>query len=249
MTGLKQRLSDLFRRMGYEVHKTVSFDPAMESEFREIAEKCKGYHLQSIPRLYALYQALCYIEKNKIGGAIAECGVYKGASQMVSGWVLKNRNSFHRDLYLYDTFDGWPEPGEKDRRCGDERSVPEIVEDNKKIDWKGIGVSMDRVRKNLLQTGYPEEKMIFVKGKVEETIPGTVPEKIALLRLDTDWYESTIHELKHLFPRLSPGGVLIIDDYGHWKGAKDAVDQYFSENKISMMLHRIDYTGRAGIKI
>ena len=79
----------------------------------------------------------------------------------------------------------------------------------------------------------------FVRGKVEDTIPKNMPEKIALLRLDTDWYESTYHELKYLFPLLSKNGVLIIDDYGHWKGAKKAVDQYFGENNIQIFLKKI----------
>ena len=69
------------------------------------------------------------------------------------------------------------------------------------------------------------------------------------MRLDTDWYESTKHELTHLFPLLSSGGVIIIDDYGHWQGAKKAVDEYFEENNIKILLNRIDYTGRVGIKL
>jgi hypothetical protein len=88
-----------------------------------------------------------------------------------------------------------------------------------------------------------------VKGKVEDTIPGTMPGKIALLRLDTDWYESTAHELKYLYPLLVPGGVIIIDDYGHWEGARKAVDEYIENEKLQLLLNRIDYTGRIGIKI
>ena len=87
-----------------------------------------------------------------------------------------------------------------------------------------------------------------MKGKVEDSIPQTLPGKIALLRLDTDWYESTAHELKHLYPLLVPGGVIIIDDYGHWEGARKAVDEYIEANKLPLLLNRIDYTGRIGIK-
>jgi len=75
-----------------------------------------------------------------------------------------------------------------------------------------------------------------------------MPGKIALLRLDTDWYESTAHELKHLYPLLVPGGVIIIDDYGHWEGARKAVDEYITAEKLPLLLNRIDYTGRIGIK-
>ena len=97
-------------------------------------------------------------------------------------------------------------------------------------------------------TAYPKEKVHFIKGKVEDTIPAEIPDKIAVLRLDTDWYDSTVHELEHLFPRLADNGVLLIDDYGHWKGQKEAVDAYFAD-KFKPLLSRTDYSGRMMIKI
>jgi len=90
--------------------------------------------------------------------------------------------------------------------------------------------------------------LIFIQGKVEDTLPKITPEKISLLRLDTDWYESTYQELLHLFPKLSKGGTIIIDDYGHWKGAREAVDDYFKEKGIKILLNRIDEIGVIGIK-
>jgi O-methyltransferase len=107
--------------------------------------------------------------------------------------------------------------------------------------------SLDDVRANLLSTGYPANQIHFVPGKVEQTIPKTLPERLALLRLDTDWYESTKHELEHLYPRLSNDGVLIIDDYGHWRGAREAVDEFFLRSRHPL-LHRLDYTGRLMLK-
>ena len=113
--------------------------------------------------------------------------------------------------------------------------------------WAVAG--LDDVRANMLATGYPQELVHYVKGPVESTIPGSAPHgPIALLRLDTDWYESTKHELVHLFPLLSEGGVLIIDDYGHWHGARQAVDEYFAGDCRPFYLHRIDYTGRLLVK-
>ena len=97
-------------------------------------------------------------------------------------------------------------------------------------------------------TGFPADRAVFVPGKVEETIPASAPERIALLRLDTDWYESTYHELVHLYPRLEAGGVLILDDYGHFEGARRAVDRYFDENGARPLLTRVDYTARVGVK-
>jgi len=107
---------------------------------------------------------------------------------------------------------------------------------------------LDRVRRNVLATGYPAERVHFIQGKVEDTLPANAPDRIALLRLDTDWYESTHHELTHLYPRLSPGGVLIIDDYGHWQGSRLAVDEFFAARAYTPLLGRMDYTGRMMVK-
>lgn len=102
----------------------------------------------------------------------------------------------------------------------------------------------------MLSTGYPPEGIVFVKGKVEDTLSDRVPERIALLRLDTDWYESTRCELKHLFPRLVQGGVLVLDDYAWWSGSRKAADEYFRDNGIRILLNRIDSCGaRLGLKL
>jgi hypothetical protein len=109
--------------------------------------------------------------------------------------------------------------------------------------------SLEIVRKALAITGYPSDKIHFIKGMVEQTTPHSAPDKIALLRLDTDWYKSTKHEMIHLFPRLSKGGVLVIDDYGHWQGSRKAIDEYLAENNVKLLLNRIDYTGRIAVKV
>jgi O-methyltransferase len=109
--------------------------------------------------------------------------------------------------------------------------------------------TINDVEQNMKATSYVPSNIIYVKGKVENTIPTLSPDKvIALLRLDTDWYESTKHELIHLYPELTKGGVLIIDDYGHWDGCRKAVDEYFNNTDSSILLNRVDYTGRIGIK-
>jgi hypothetical protein len=109
-------------------------------------------------------------------------------------------------------------------------------------------VAAGEVRAALLSTGYPAERVHLVEGRVEDTLPAAAPDAIALLRLDTDWYAGTKHELETLYPRLSPGGVLILDDYGHYEGARRAVDEYFADAGGRPLLSRIDYTGRVGVK-
>jgi hypothetical protein len=169
---------------------------------------------------------------------------------MVAAYTLMDLGDTSRELYLFDTFEGMSAPTEKDVMF-DGTKAQDVLNPNEKKEgvdnyWCIAGV--ENVRKNILSTGYPAERIHLVKGKVEETIPNNAPEKIALLRLDTDWYESTKHELEHLYPRLAPNGVLIIDDYGHWVGAKQAVDEYFATLKLKPFLSRLDYTGRLVIK-
>ena len=107
---------------------------------------------------------------------------------------------------------------------------------------------VEEVREVIAGSGYPMDKVVFVKGPVEDTIPATVPDRISLLRLDTDWYSSTKHEIEHLYPRLSPHGVLILDDYGHYRGAQQAIDEYFDRTGKRPFLNRIDYSCRVAIK-
>ena len=163
--------------------------------------------------------------------------------------ALKYSNNTKRNLYLYDTFEGMPPPTEDDKTF-DGKAAAELLESNtaKEENLVWAYSPLEAVKQAMNTTGYPADKIHFVKGKVEDTIPKQIPSTIALLRLDTDWYESTKHELVHLFPLLVPGGVLIIDDYGHWQGARKAVDEYFEINKIRILLGRIDETGRIAIK-
>jgi hypothetical protein len=100
-------------------------------------------------------------------------------------------------------------------------------------------------------TGYPMDQVNFVVGKVEQTLNlrSNIPDAIALLRLDTDWYESTKVELETLYDKLSPGGILLIDDYGYWDGTRRAVDEFFNSLPRKMLFNRIDNGGRLGVKI
>ena len=169
---------------------------------------------------------------------------------MAIALALQQLGDESRDIYLYDTFAGLTAPTEADIAISG-ASAEQKFDEQKISDESSTWClsTLDETRENVLRTGYPSDKLHFVEGMVEDTIPRIVPpEGIALLRLDTDWYESTKHELVHLFPLLADNGPLIIDDYGHWEGAKKAVDEYFSENGLGIFLGRIDYTGRIGIK-
>jgi hypothetical protein len=205
--------------------------------------------MTSPERIRALCSAVRYIEQAGIEGAVVECGVWRGGSMMAAARTLSNVGSAKRDLYLFDTFEGMTEPGPHDialtgetAKCLLEQSAR--TEDN--MVW--CYAPMERVAKALTLTGYPHALVHLIPGRVEETLAAAAPERIALLRLDTDWYESTREELHVLFPRLARGGVLIIDDYGHWQGARRAVDEYVNAHQLKLLLHPIDYTGRIAVK-
>lgn len=239
-------------RSGYKVIKIMDpqFPLDMDKSFKKIFQKTKDFSMTPIDRLYAQYQAVEYITKHKIPGDIVECGVWKGGSSMVAALTLKGLKSFSRRLFLYDTYEGMSKPTKKDISVFNhqQKAISEWKRNlNGNINnW--CFVSEEEVRRNMFSTGYSRNKLLFIKGKVEDTIPEHLPKKIALLRLDTDWYESTKHELVHLYPLLQEGGVLIIDDYGDWQGSKDATDEYLKEHNIKMFLNRIGGTGRLGIK-
>lgn len=251
---MKQIIKNGLHRLGYDL---VRYYPPSVADVRSLGDfsaqekriisTAKPFTGTSIERMAALINAVTYITRHGIPGDIAECGVWRGGSMMTIALTLLALGDKSRSLYLYDTFEGMSSPTEHDK-SGDGVSAEEQL----RREPKGTGVwcyaSLDDVRVNILSTGYPEEKIHLIKGKVEDTIPRTIPASLSLLRLDTDWYESTKHELTHLYPLLQAKGVLIIDDYGHWEGARKAVDEYFQERGDAVYLHRIDYTGRSLVK-
>lgn len=224
--------------------------PDFEPNFVKILNVCKPLSMTSEERLYSVNKSIDYIVKNKIAGDIVECGVWKGGSSMCAMLSLIQHNETNRFFYLYDTFEGMTEPSEKDKdSSGNEAKIFYQNREKTTEDTMWCYAPIDDVKKNIQSTNYPEKLVNYIKGKVEDTIPAHMPNSIAVLRLDTDWYESTYHEMVHLFPKLVKGGVLIIDDYGHWSGARTAVDQYFKEKNIQMLLNRVDYTCRIGVKL
>jgi hypothetical protein len=220
-----------------------------------IVERSMPFSITSAPRVLSLIDAVRYCVARDLPGAFAECGVWRGGSVMAMIYALQDLGRDDRDIYLYDTFEGMTAPTEDDSSPIDTHALETWNEAENNGGGRAWGhffdedvFNEDLVRENVLGTGYPAERLHFVRGKVEDTLPEHAPESLALLRLDTDWYESTRHELVHLYPRLIEGGVLIVDDYGHWAGSRKAVDEYFEQQGRPPLLNRIDYTGRIGVK-
>lgn len=217
-------------------------------------ERALPYTMTGVPRLRALIDAVRYLERRAVPGAFAECGVWRGGSVLAMIETLRLLDAEPRDIWLCDTFEGMTEPTEQDVSEFDPPALSTWREATARGErpwaalFDGESFNEDLVRATLAETGYPQDRLHFVRGPVEETVPGQLPsDSLALLRLDTDWYESTRHELVHLYPRIQTGGVLIIDDYGHFEGARRAVDEYFAARE-PLLLHRIDYSARIAVK-
>ncbi len=243
----------LMNRCGLDIRRirNAAAGPQWPVDFsddhRRIIEQVAPYTYTSPERIQALCSAVDYLVRERIAGSIVECGVWKGGSAMAAMLSLLGRGAADRQFWLYDTYEGMTRPSQEDVSIGG-RDARAIYDEKQRSGEAWVMSSLEEVQQNLQSTGYPKSLMTLVQGKVEETIPGQTPDSIALLRLDTDWYESTRHELEHLYPRLSPGGILIIDDYGEWKGARKAVDEYFAKQETFPFLSRIDYTGRIAVK-
>lgn len=237
------------RSLGFDVVRFRAIPEDLDEATKRTVRAVQPYTMTSAMRVAALCESVRYICSNRIEGAVVECGVWKGGSMMAVARTLMEAGDTSRQLYLFDTFEGMTAPTDRDVSM-DGRTAAQLLQSSSRDDAESVWcvAPLEGVRQAVGGTGYDMRQVSFVKGRVEDTIPRHAPEKIALLRLDTDWYESTRHELEHLFPRLVPGGVLIIDDYGHWEGARRAVDEYIAGNGIPLLLQRIDYSGRCAIK-
>lgn len=205
-------------------------------------EKLLPYTKSSLRRLTGMADAIKYVDHEKIEGDIVECGVWRGGNL-----ILARKLSPKRTCWLYDTFEGMPPPGEHDKKKSGATAM-ESYQHKVSIGHKWAAVSVEEVLENFREHGLDDSRLVFVVGMVEDTLRfvDNLPDKIAVLRLDTDWYSSTKIELEVLYPRLVNRGVLIVDDYGHWLGSKKAVDEYFGE-RISTMTW-IDYTAVKMVK-
>lgn len=236
-------LRELRRRMAGRP-RAPAHPPDFSPEQVELVRSVADFTMTSPERIAHLSEAVRYLHRNSLAGAIVECGVWKGGSMMAVAKTLLAIGDTTRDLHLFDTFEGLPPPGEHDRLHDGTPAAALVPKD---AAW--CHADEEGVRANLEGTGYPATRIHLVKGRVEETLPARAPERIALLRLDTDWYESTRHELRVLFPRLVSRGVLIIDDYGWWQGARKAVDEFFDSQSFKPLLTRLDETGRSYVKV
>ena len=214
----------------------------------DLHRQVERFTLTRPERTFALVEAVRYLCEANISGSFVECGVWRGGSVMAMAYSLSALNA-QRDIYLFDTFEGMTAPSTYDISVAGERAQLKFEKTKtgkNSSDWDYA--SLGEVRENVFGTGYDPSRFHFIKGRVEETLPEHSPGEIALLRLDTDFYESTKHELMYLYPRVVSGGIIIVDDYGHWKGAARAVDEFLAELPTPVFLNRIDFAARLIVK-
>ena len=209
---------------------------------KKIVDRCAKESMTDPLAMVGLCEATEYVLMAGVKGSFVECGVWRGGSSMAIALTLQEKVSL-RDIYMYDTFDGMTPPSELDQRIRD--GVPASDLQDEYVEWKA---DIEIVKNNIISTSYPQKYVHYIKGSVLETLLIEKPTKISLLRLDTDWFDSTYASLVHLYPLLEPGGVLIVDDYNYFSGARIAVEKYFGENNIRMLLTRIGSVCVIGIK-
>ena len=247
---INEYIKPIVNKLGIEIKKYNRYPHDFTEIDIKIWDTVKPFTMTTAESVRVLIDAVKYVVENNVEGDLVECGVWKGGSAMTIALALKEMGKEDREIYLYDTFAGMSAPTDKDiSKLWGKASDIFLTTRTSKDASNWCLSSLDEVKNNLKKTSYSKARIHYIQGKIEDTIPKTMPKKIALLRLDTDWYKSTKHELVHLFPKLSKNGILILDDYGDWEGAKKAVDEYIKENNLCLFLSRIDESARIALKI
>jgi O-methyltransferase len=164
-------------------------------------------------------------DEGHVPGAFVDCGCFNGGSS-----VMMSSGAPTRDVWAFDSFEGLPEAGPRDP--------------DRAHDWVGeLVASEEKVREAFSRFAFPE-RLHVVKGWFEETFPEAAPEveRVAILHADGDWYESVKLTLETFEPKVSPGGFVVIDDYGDWEGAREATHEYRASRGIDASLVEVDQT-------
>ena len=206
--------------------------------------------------VFTMHEAVKYVLSNEIKGDIVECGVGDGSKIFMAAWLCQYIGENDRNIYLYDTFSGMTMPCERDFKIRKGRLLSSYQATKNRYDSSKTEFGstwaytpLRDVKNTIMKTGYSQNLCHYVEGDVLQTIPSIQPTNIAVLRLDTDFYDSTMHELLHLYHLVVPGGVIIFDDYGSWNGQKTAVDDFFAGIQFEPLLLRTCWKERLYVKM
>ena len=214
---------------------TAAWDSVSPSEFSSLYRQIRNHTMCSNARLRGLYRGVHDIVVRNVPGDVVECGSARGGSAALMGLALRKLGA-QRKIWLFDTFEGLPAPSANDP----DREIADL--------FTGTCVgTVDEVRGLFTQLDILQGAE-FVQGLFQDTLPATPISQIAFLHIDGDWYESVKTCLDHLYDKVAPGGIIQLDDYGYWQGARKAVDEFVRDRGIQAPLHRLDYSGRFLIK-
>jgi hypothetical protein len=256
MRRLKESIQAAAMFFGYQIvsiRKDYEFPVELSYEDRELIKQVLESNLSmvTIEGLCATLKAAKYVSENEIAGDFVECGVWRGGNAIIAAEIFR-RHGLDKKVYLFDTFLGMTEPSADDRAIVDNEPATKKYEEEKRqthSNW--CYAPIEEVRENFSKRALLDDNIVFVKGPVEETLLSreNVPTQISILRLDTDWYESTKLELETLYPKIVSGGCLIIDDYGFWSGSRKATDEYFQKVHPRPLLNVTDSSRRIAVKL
>jgi len=206
------------------------------------------YTFKSKLEMWTVVCCLRNIVNQKIDGDIVETGVWKGGTLILVKKILEDCN-VKKKIIGFDTFEeGFQKPGELDKKIRygfkEKGNLYNKTFNYKKFETSSLTNTLSNIRKNCKDV----EELYLIKGKIEDTLEKENIKKISLLMLDTDYYESTKFALEKLYDKVSQNGIIYIDDYGNWKGAKQAVDEFFKKKKINPFLIRTSSASRIFIK-
>jgi O-methyltransferase len=185
-------------------------------------------------RLNNLQQCVRRVLADQVPGDLIEAGTWRGGATILMRALLELDGDTDRKVWVADSFSGCPEP--------DPEIYPPDAGDRHHT-YEFLVVPVEEVKRNFERYGFLDDRVRFVEGWFRDTLPKLENERWALVRIDGDLYESTWVALENLYPRLSPGGFVIVDDFGAVPGSKEAVEEFRAKNEIGEKLRRIDWTG------
>jgi O-methyltransferase len=222
----------------------------IEDQAWEAMKAASGKTMGIPAQQYSMWQSSRYVVQNQIEGEIAEFGVWRGGMSMIAATALMQIGS-NKKLHLFDTFAGMTMPTSEDFEILGGVTANQMLNNERRVDGKSntwAFATLGDVRQNFNEIGFPLDRLNYVEGDVLNTVPKHLPERLAVCRIDTDWYESTKHIITHAWPRISDFGILLLDDYDVWSGSRKAIDEYFLEIDYQPLPIRID-SGRLIIKL
>lgn len=220
------------RRLALDIKIGFNFRrPLFSTRFIFVLRKAESYTMVKIKRLKKLYELSEEIKKEKIDGDIVECGVYNGGTAAIAAY--HHRKNPKKHVWLFDSFEGLPPPSENDSK----KAIDMYYKGWCKGDTAKVSEVFDKI-------SFPKGQLHIIEGWFSDTFPKANIQKISLLHIDADLYDSVKLCLEKFYENVASGGYIVFDDYGSTKwGCKKAVDEFFKEKGVTIELKQADIMG------